>query len=214
MFREGHRREYPNVKARLRLSRKGPGLPERESYMDIWMKDTRFRVRDESGRDLASILADLSATNGLGSSPHSIEEIMDIWSQSRDEGMLGPTELYGDMATNEGWVRRGKEDAWSISAEDIAPAAEQILVDQVATHLQPAGEITCLGRSCNKYSGFLEGEVQGTPFKSAVTQIIFEPYLLSSIVRDSKNADHYYSREIIALEEGAATDKEVTPSPH
>lgn len=211
---QNHPRKYPNVKARLRLSRKGPGLPAREHYMDIWMKGSGFRVRDESGRDVAAILGDLSASNGLGASPHSIEEIMDVWSQSRDANQedSGATELYGNLATNEGWVRRRGQAAWPIAADKLAPAAEQILAGEVDTRLQPRGQVTCLGRICIEYDGFLEGEEQEVPYKSAVTRVVSPPYLLSSVVRDIQNAGHYYTREIVALEEGATTDTELTPS--
>ncbi|MGH9969846.1 MAG: hypothetical protein ACREBG_18915 [Pyrinomonadaceae bacterium] len=211
---QNHPREYPNVKARLRLSRKGPGLPARENYMDIWMKGTRFRVRDESGRDVASILGDLSARNGLGASPRSIEEIMDVWSQSRDaqEVVPGATELYGDLATNEGWVHRRGQTPWPIRAEELAPAAEQILDQESNAQLEPRGQLSCLGRLCTEYDGFLEGEDQGIPYKTAVTRVVSPPYLLSSIVRDAQNANHYYTREIVALEEGVATDTDLSPS--
>jgi len=42
--------QYPNVRARLQLTLLHPSLPVRRSDMVIWLKDTRFRVRDEAGR--------------------------------------------------------------------------------------------------------------------------------------------------------------------
>lgn len=211
---QNHPREYPNVKARLRLSRKSPALPARENYMDIWLKGTRFRVRDESGRDLAAILGDLSASNGLGASPHSIEQVMDVWSQSRadNEVVPGATELYGDLATNEGWVQRRGQTAWPIAADKLAPAAEQILAGKVDPQLQPRGQVKCLGRLCIEYDGFLEGEEQDVPYKTAVRRFVSSPYLLTSIARDTQNPGHYYTREIIALKEGVATDTDFTPA--
>src|SRR5512132_284876 len=96
---------YPNVKVTLRLSRKGPGLPARESDMDVWLKGTRFRVRDRSGRDVGSIVRDVTHPRGLGDPPASMEEIMDIRSRSlRADDPGAATELYGDLATREGWV--------------------------------------------------------------------------------------------------------------
>jgi hypothetical protein len=177
------------------------------------MKGTRFRVRDESGRDVASILSDLSASNGLGASPHSIEEIMDVWSQSREAEakFVGVTELYGDSATNEGWVRRREQAAWPLAADKLAPAAEQILAGKVDTQLQPRGQVTCLGRLCVEYDGFLEGEEQDVPYKTAVRRLVSLPYLLSSIAREAQNASHYFVREIVALEEDVTTDKDLTP---
>ena len=180
------------------------------------MKGTQFRVRDESGRDAASILSDLSASRGLGSPPESIEEIMDVWSQSQgaNEADFGPTELYGDMATNKGWVRRGKQDVWPLAAEKLAAAAEQILVGRIEPDWKVGEEVTCLGRVCKEYSGFLKGEERGVRFKTAVTQIISGPYVFSSIVRDLSNEDHYYSREIVALDEGVTTEEDLMPAQH
>lgn len=211
---QNHPRKYPNVKARLRLSRKSPALPARENYVDIWMKGTRFRVRDESGRDVGAILGDLSASNGLGASPGSIEEIMDVWSQSQKANDVTPiaTELYGDLATNEGWVRRRGETPWPIKAEELAPAAEQILDRELNARLESRGEVSCLGRLCTEYEGFLEGEDQDTPYRSSVTRIVSPPYVLSTMARDTKNASHYYSREIVALNDGVVTDEELAPS--
>jgi hypothetical protein len=214
MNRENPPREYPNVKARLRLSRMGPGLPRRESYMDIWMKGTRFRVRDESGRHVAEILGDLSAIRGLGAPAHSIEEIMDIWSQSSDTGAASRhvTELYGDLGTGEGWVLRGEHPAWTIPANELSAAAEQILVRGLDKQLRPRRQVTRLGRSSTEYHGFLEGEDEGIPYKSEVTQVVSPPYLLLSKVSNAQNADHYYTREVISLLEGVTSDSDLTPS--
>ena len=206
-------RDYPNVRARLRLSRMGPGLPPRDSYMDIWLKGTRFRVRDEAGRHVAAILEDLSASRGLGAAPRSMEEIMDIWSQAPDMSAAAPaaTELYGDLATGQGWVRRGGQAAWPMAAEKLAPAAEQILAGGLDQRLERLGEVTRLGRPGTEYHGFLEGEEQGHAYTSAVTRVVSPPYLVFSHVHDARNPGHYYTCEIVALEEGAATDPDLTP---
>jgi hypothetical protein len=207
-------REYPNVKARLRLSRMAPALPSRESYMDIWMKGTRFRVRDESGRDVASILGDLSSNRGLGAPARSIEEMMDIWSQSQDTGSAarGATELYGDRATGEGWVLRGGQPAWPIQADVLAPAAEQILAGEPDKQAQPPVQVTRLGRQATEYHGFLEGEDRGIQYKSEVTRIVSPPYLLLIEVRNAQSADHYYTREVVSLDEGVVTDSDLIPA--
>jgi hypothetical protein len=214
MSQQNPQREYPNVKARLRLSRMSPALPPRESYMDIWMKGTRFRVRDESGRHVAEILGDLSANRGLGVPAHSIEEIMDIWSQSQDMGAAtrGVTELYGDLATGEGWVLRGEQAAWPIRADELAPAAEQILAGGHDKQLEPRGQVTRLDRPSTEYHGFLEGEDQAIPYKSEVTRVVSPPYLLLSKAHNAQNANHSYTREVVSLEEGAVADSDLTPS--
>jgi hypothetical protein len=213
MSQQGPPREYPNVEARLRLSKVASVLPPRESYMSIWMKGTRFRVRDESGRDVAAILGDVSSSRGVGVPARSIEEMMDVWSQSRDTGSAARsvTELYGDLATGEGWVLRGGQAAWPIRADELAPAAEQILAGGLDEQLQPRAQVTRLGRPATEYHGFLEGKDQGIPYRSEVTRVISAPYLLLSEVRNAENAGHSYTREVLSLEEGAAADSDLTP---
>jgi hypothetical protein len=181
--------------------------------MDIWMKGTRFRVCDESGRHVAEILGDLSAIRGLGLPARSIEEMMDVWSQSQNIGVTtrGVTELYGDLSTGEGWVLRGEKAPWPILANELAPAAEQILAGGLEKQLQPRGQVTRLGRPCTEYHGFLEGEDEGIPYKSEVTRVVSPPYLLLSIVRNAQNANHSYTREVVSIEEGAAVDQDLTP---
>jgi hypothetical protein len=206
-------RAYPNVRARLRLARNHPALPPREDYMGIWMNGTRFRVRDESGRHVTEILGDLSAARGLGVPARSIEEIMDVWSQAQDRGAAarGVTDLYGDLATGEGWVLRGEQAAWPIPADELAPAAEQILAGGLDKQLQPRGQVARLGRPSTQYHGFLEGQDQGIPYRSEVTRVVSPPYLLLSEVRNAQNASHSCTREVVSLEEGATTDRDLTP---
>lgn len=204
-------REYPNVKARLRLARLSPALPPRESYMEIWLKGSRFRVRDESGRHVSEILGDLSANRGLGVPARSIEEIMDVWSRSHDVSAAarGVSELYGDLATGEGRVVRGGQPAWPIEADELAAAAEQILAKGLDQRLKPQAQVTRLGRPATEYQGFFEGEEEGIPYKSEVTLVVSPPFLLLSDVRDARNAGHSYTREVVSLEEGAASDQDL-----
>ncbi|HEX3532553.1 MAG TPA: hypothetical protein VH988_36305 [Thermoanaerobaculia bacterium] len=55
MSRPDPPREYPNVKVRLRLVRRIPALPVRDGFQQIWLKGTRFRLRDDSGREILSL---------------------------------------------------------------------------------------------------------------------------------------------------------------
>jgi hypothetical protein len=206
MTRQNAPSEYPNAKVRLRVARLGPALPAREGYMDIWLKGTRFRVRDETGRDMDTILEDLSASNGLGMAPRSLEEIMDIWSPLDDRA----TELYGDVASGEGSVRQEGQPAWPMAAEKLAPVAEQILTGGFTAQLEPRGQFIRLGRVCTEYQGVLEGSDQDT-YKSIVLRIESPPYLLLSSVHDANDADHYYTREVVSLEEGVTTDADLEP---
>jgi hypothetical protein len=205
---------YPNVKARLRLSRRGPSLPPRDSYLDIWLRGTRFRVRDEAGRDYSEIFADVTASRGLGAIPRSLEAMMDIWSQEPDPDAPTPiaTELDGDLATDEGWVRRRGQAAWPIRAAKLTPIAEQMLAGALDPRLAPRGVITRLGRPCVEYHGVLEGEEEGRPYASVVTRVVSPPYLVYSHVQDARHASHSYTREIVALEEGVVGDHDLTPA--
>jgi hypothetical protein len=190
-----------------------PLLPKRESYVDIWMKGSRFRVRDESGRHFAEIIGDLSESSGLGVPARTMEEFMDVWSQSLDEGATnrGVTEFYGDLSSGKGWVYGEGQAPWPIEAAELAPAAEQILALGLDDQLEPRDQVTRLGRPSTEYHGFLKEEDQGIPYQSEVTRVVSPPYLLFSHVRDAQNADRYYTREVVSLEEGAATDTELTP---
>jgi hypothetical protein len=209
-IQEGPPNEYPNVKARVRLLLATPPLPQRENYMDIWLKGTRFRVRDESGRDVSTIIGDLTSSHGLGSSPRSIEEMMDISSQSRITD-TEPTELYGDLATKQGLVYSQGEDPWPIDAAKLAPAAEQIIAGDLDEQLEPRGEVIHLSRPSTRYHGVLEKDDDGIPSKREVTRIVSLPYLLFSNVRDSQDVDHYYTREVVTLNEGSVDDSDLTP---
>jgi hypothetical protein len=178
--------------------------------MDIWAKGTRFRIRDESGRDISAILGDISAVRGLGVAPNSMEKIMDIWSQSYNKG-AGVTELYGDLATGKGLVYRRGQNPWPIEAAKIVPAVEQIIAGELEKQLEPRGQTKRLGRAATEYHGYLEGEDQGIPYKSEVTRVVSPPYLLFSKVSNAQNADDSYIREIVSLDEGIVADSDLTP---
>jgi hypothetical protein len=173
--------------------------------MDIVMDGSRFHVRDESGAHPSDILGDVRAPRGLGRTPGSLEEIMDISSAWGRTGAVAehPTELSGDLASSEGWVRDHFLKEWPVPAEELAPAAEQILAGDVSG-LGVVGEKECLGRSCTEYRGVIKSQ------NVEVVQRVSGPFLMFSRVRDTNNADYYYIREIVMLEEGAVTDADLT----
>lgn len=187
------RREYPNVHATVRLIRTAPGVPGRESVVEIWLKGTRFRVRDEAGRDASTILEDLAHPRALGKPARTIEELMDATAERRASGV---TELYGDVATNEGWVVRHNAPPWPIDAEALAPAAEQILAGETT----PSSEV-------------IEGDESGIAFRTMVTRAISGRFVIRYEARNAKNGDHFYAREVVALEEGVVTDSDVAAPP-
>ncbi|MBD2526251.1 hypothetical protein [Nostoc sp. FACHB-133] len=204
-------REYPNVRARLRLIKQAPLLPTRESYMDIWLNQTRFRIRDEAGRDVTTILTDVLASRGLGAPARTIEDMMDAFSETYDAPASRPTQIFGDLATMAGWVYGEGQPPWSIVAEQLAPAAEQILAGELETPMTFHQQTTRLNRLCAEYRGILVGVEEGIPYKSIVTRVVSQPYLLFSHVHDEELAEHSYTREVVALEEGEVTDLDLTP---
>lgn len=202
--------EYPNASVRLRLARKGPGLPEREIFTSIWTKGTRFHVRDESGRNLAAILADILAPRSLGADPGSMEGMMDQYSQSLHPSKR-TTELHGDLGNPEGVVHRTGEESWSVEMEKLAPIAAQFLAGEFKAPLQRQETCLRLGRTCTEYHGYIEGTEHGVPHQNEVTRIISPPYLMFSCVRDVTNSNHYYIREIISLQEGIVSNADLIP---
>ncbi len=202
--------EYPNARARLRLAKKGPGLPEREIFMTIWTKGTRFHVRDESGQNLSDILADISAPRSLGAGPGSLEGMMDQYSQSLHPSKRA-TELYGDLGAPEGVIHRTGEEPWSAEVGKLAPVAAQFLAGEFRAPLEQP--VTCLrlGRTCTHYHGYIEGIELGVPYKNEVTRIVSPPYLMFSCVRDVTNSNYYYIREIVSLQEGTVSNADLIP---
>lgn len=119
-------RQLPNIRATVRMMKHAPPLPPEETVLEIRMKDTRFRVRDEGGHSASAILADLSAPSSLGAWPHTIEKMMDIVSRARTPPR-GATEFWGDLATGIGFIAETGQPPWQVDAATIAPAALQIL---------------------------------------------------------------------------------------
>jgi hypothetical protein len=206
---------FPNVRARVRWSRKAPSLPDREDFMEIWMKGSRFHVRDESGRHLSEIVGDLTAPRGLGSPARTMEDFMDASSAARrkaKEGAGKPTELFGDVATDRGWVYPPKGERWASPAKNLAPAATQILSEGREAGLDSAGKSTRLGREATEYHGVLTVKDDGREFQNDVTRVIAPPFLLLDQIRDANAPErHFFVREIVSLEEGTVTDADVTP---
>jgi hypothetical protein len=179
--------------------------------VDIWLSGTRFRVRDEAGRNPTTILTDISERRGLGTPARTMEEIMDVHSQALHPGDREPTEFYGDRSTTKGWVRRGGQAPWPIDAAQLLPAAEQILVGALDERLEWRGQVTRLGRQATELHGLLEGEEEGIPYRSEVTRVISPPFVLFSQIRDATSAARSYTREVVSLDEGGAADPDLTP---
>jgi hypothetical protein len=201
---------YPNVHVRLRLSQQAPALPQRTDEVELWLDGTRFHVRDLSGRSPSMILGELSAPRGLGVPARTMEEIMDRKSAAR-RTPAGPTDLYGDLASGDGWVYPPRGERWAMPASELAPAAEQILAAGRDAGLTRTGATTHLGKDAATYHGVVDADEDGTTFHGDVTRLLAPPYLLSERVHDAGNAAHYFAREVLALDEGSVTDADLTP---
>lgn len=205
--------EYPNVHARLRIARSGVGVPAQEDELEIWLKGTRFRVRDAHGRRYDELVGDVTEPRGLGVPARTMEDIMDRQSEAerRDSGSRrAASQLFGDRATDQGWVYPSDGQRWTTKARRLAPVAEQILAHDQPVDL-PAGQVTRLGRPATEYRGTVPVVANGTPTQNVVTRVIAPPFVLLDAAHDSENPELSYVREIVVLEEGTVTDADIVP---
>lgn len=203
---------YPNVHVVLRLAQRSPATPPRDEELEIWLSGTRFRVRDPHGRRSAEILADATAPRGLGAPAVTLEDMMDRRrAASSARPADAPTELFGDTATDDGWVVPAHGRPWHTSARKLAPAAEQILAGDKATGLAAVGPITRLGRAATEYRGVVTGRDGATAFDNAVIRVIAPPFVLLDDARNAGTGSSSYVREIVTLDEGRVTAADVAP---
>ena len=210
------RRPFPNVHARLRITQNAPQLLRREDELEIWLAGSRFRVRDPAGREPNELLGELKAPRGLGLPAPTMEAVMDRRLAARRKPD-GPTELYGDLESGAGSVHPPRGPPWSMRAERLAPIAAQILAHgaplvggAASSWLEPAGEVTRLGRTGTAYRGTVELIDDGQRVRNAIVRMLAPPYLLLDEIRDATGFDHFYIRELVALDEGAVTDADLT----
>jgi hypothetical protein len=208
MTRDG----YPNVHVKLRLVQRAPATPPRDEELEIWLSGTRFRVRDPRGRRNAEILADATARRGLGAPARTVEDMMDRFvAASAGQSAGPPTELFGDLTTDDGWVFPSNGEPWETSARKLSPVAEQILAGDNAEGLARVGTTTRLGRACTEYRGIVSGTEDGLAFENVIVRLIAPPYVLLDDARNAGTGNSSYVREIVALEEGRVTDADLTP---
>jgi hypothetical protein len=198
---------YPRVRARLRRTRQGPGLPPTECFTTIWLSGQRFRVRDELGRSYVDIVADVTAPRGFGLVPATMEGLMDAWSAARHPRNRGATELYGDLETGTATVHEAGRRPWTTDVARIVPAAEQLLTRGRDPALKPSGETTYLDRPCQEYRFTVDGTENGIPYRSEVNWLVSDPYLLVRDVRDSRIQDLHALTEVLELEEAGFEDE-------
>jgi hypothetical protein len=201
---------YPNVHARLRITQQAPALPRGEVEVEIWMAGSRFRVRDAGGRALHVILDELRAPRGLGVPARTIEDMMDRSSAKRRKP-AGPTQLYGDLATGAGWVYPAVGERWEHTAAELAPAAEQLLARGRDVGLTAGAATRLLDRAATEYAGTLASTENGVAFESVVRRVLAPPFVLRDETRSATNPEHFFTREVLALDEGAVTEADLTP---
>ena len=187
------------------------GIPFDYSVLEIWLAGTRFHVRDLTGQSIHDLLGDVTAPRQLGAPARTIEQMMDRHDEARHRAPdPRPTELYGDLATGEGWLFPSDGAPSRLSASRLAPVAEQILARDKAAGLVPGATSTRLGRAATEYTGAVTVTEDGEPFRNEVARVIAPPYLLYEDIRSAGGALSYV-REIVALDEGGASDADLTP---
>jgi hypothetical protein len=201
---------FPNVHARLRLTQQQPATPQRDTEVEIWLKGSRFRVRDLAGRRFEEMDADLTAPRGLGAPARSMEDFMDRGAAAR-RAAKGPTELFGDLAAGDGWVYRATVERRSQPAAELVAVAEQILAQGKDAGLTKAGDVTLLGRAATEYRGTATVTEDATQYQNVVHRVIAPPYLLLEELHDVIVPGLAYRREVLSLDEGGVSDADVTP---
>lgn len=203
---------YPNVHVRLRIAQRAPSIPPRDSELEIWLAGSRFHVRDLAGQSFRDLVGDVTAPGQLGVPARTIEDMMDRHAQAqRREPAAPPTELYGDLASGDGWVYPSGGPRWQIRASKLAPVAEQILARDRAGALEPGPVSTRLGRACTEYRGVVTVTDGDEQHQNDVTRVIAPPYLLVEAIRSASNPAVSYLREIVALDEGTVSDADLAP---
>jgi hypothetical protein len=203
--------ELPNARIRLRLHFSAPSVGERDIEQTIWLRGSKFHVRDEAGRDVFEILGDVTWPRGLGLPATTIEEMMDRRDAARRKPS-GVTEIYGDLASDTGFVIPAVGKAYAREARELAPIARQVLAGDRTAGLTRSGEVSRLARSATEYKGDVEVEENGAKRRNTVVRVVAPPYLLLDDVRNAElTATHYYVREIVALDEGVVTDADLAP---
>jgi hypothetical protein len=179
--------------------------------MEIWLRGSAFRVRDESGRPSSDLLGDLTEARGFGILPRTMEGFMDAWNLSRKPPNHVPTELYGDLSSGDGMIREAGWPARPIDAGVIAPVAEQLLTDGRERDLEPVATATCLGRPCTEYRFDIDGAEGAVAYRTHVRWLVSAPYVLLREIRDSKHDNLFALSEVVVLEEGTVTDADLRP---
>lgn len=190
-----------NVRAKLTRSRKFPALRDLTAVQTVWWLGEKFRFRDESGRPASEVLADVTAPRGFGSTPRSLEGIMDTFLD-----LSGVTEIYGDRANGTGVIidALGRR---TVDASVILPLAAQLFAGDL-TGLTPGARSKVLGRDAVAYTRLLSGADDAGPVRQEQKLVVAGTYVLS---RSVEHGTAVARTEVTALDEGVVTAADVTP---
>lgn len=202
---------YPNVHIRLKTTNRAAAVDDQVSEVDIWLKGQKFHIRDHACRPMSFILEDVMDPGGLGRQLESIEEMMDVGTADRLREKSSPTEIYGDLASDQAWVAEPFTTPYDMEARKLAPIAEQVLSRGKTAGLKVAGSRSRLGRAAAEYRGMVDAIWMEKPQQNAVTRIVAPPFLLHEHSHPPGSESRSYTREILAIEEGVVTDADVTP---
>lgn len=201
-------RQYPNVKLRLRRTSGAPGAPDRESPMVLWLDGSRFHLCDERGRSFGAILADVTSPRGFGQVARTMEDFMDSWAAS---SARQPTDLFADLTADRAVVIEEGGEPWTTDATQLVGLADQVIANRPDDTATAVGQQDRLGRPCIEYRDEISGEEDGVPFHSVVSSLVSEPYVLRREVRDHPAGRLFALTEVVELDEGVVTEKDLTP---
>lgn len=202
-------RVFPNAYLKLQFEKADPSLPAISGHIEIWLKDSHFRYKDQTKRYPSEILADLKHPQGLGDPPVTMEEIMDM--QSRYDNQSGPdfVEFGGNTANGDGFLfEAGASGPHAKEAGELLGLVEQVMCEAPKAGWVETGKETVAGEKCTVYAGKFKGSLNGASFESIVTRHCNSPFIFKYEVRDSKFPEHRLSWEVIEFKADAVQESD------
>jgi len=195
---------FPNLYIKLYWQKTDPSLPKREGKIEIWLKGDQFRVKDSTGRYAYEILADIQDRQGLGHTPATLEEIMDIDDRYSQANTPKAREFWGNRTTGKGWIREPAKKIRPMSAYQILPIAEQVFSQGIEKQLQVTKTSIQFGQECQTYEGILQHPDK--KYFTKITQVITPPYVLLHQVQNKQNPSYYLQKKVVEFQPGQVTD--------
>ncbi|MBT0768151.1 hypothetical protein KIH74_04410 [Kineosporia sp. J2-2] len=201
-------RQFPNLRAELRRTRRLPGTPEITTTIVIWTDGHRFRIQDGDGRRPAELVGDVTAVQGFGLMPRTIEEFMDAAAAAARPHEV-PTEIYGDLHTDVAEVHEPGMAPWVLPATDLLPAVEQLFVPLETGSWRPAGTGSVLGRETQVMESEMTGEEDGFTYETRFRWDVAGPFVLARNVNDAQSPGMRVSVEVVEMIEGEVEETEL-----